>query len=264
MKFFLLFLFSVSLIAQKPQLLLLENYDENINLNSWYMSEKLDGVRAYWDGKNLISRSGKKFSPPKYFIKDFPSSKLDGELWTKRDDFSNISSIVNSRLDDKGWRSITYNIFEVPHAKGNLLQRLSSVKETKYIKRIPQISIENKEHLQKFLDDVIAKSGEGVVARDGSLLYYSGRTKSAMKIKRYLDAECEVVGFTEAKGKFEGLVGSLLCKKDEIIFKIGSGLSNQERKNPPKIGTMIQFKYYGLTKNGIPRFPVYMRVREKE
>jgi len=56
--------------------------------SGYYMSEKLDGVRCYWNGKQLCSRNGKAFYPPKYFIEALPKDfELDGELWTTRDDF---------------------------------------------------------------------------------------------------------------------------------------------------------------------------------
>ena len=141
MKLFLLLLLVVSLYAQKPNLLLLNKYTDDINITSWYMSEKLDGVRAYWDGEKLISRNGKIFKAPKFFTKDFPKTKLDGELWTERGDFSHISSIVNTKLSKLKWKELTYNIFEVPNAVGSLKERLSVVQESKYIKSSKSASV---------------------------------------------------------------------------------------------------------------------------
>ena len=266
MKLFLLvFLFS-SLFAQKPDLLLLKKYSNDINVTSWYMSEKLDGVRAYWDGKNLISRSGKIFAAPLFFTKDFPKHKLDGELWSKRGDFSNIVSIVNKHKLHNGWKILTYNIFEVPSAKGNLLQRLNSIKnETTYLKIIKQIKVQDRQHLQEFLKSVEEKGGEGVVVRDGSLDYYTGRDNNSLKVKSYIDEECEVVGYNKGQGKYENMTGSISCKmKNMQVINIGSGLSDIQRAKPPKIGTVITFKYYGLTSKGKPRFPVFLRIRNEK
>ena len=89
----------VYLFASKPDLLLLKVYKDQ-NITGWVMSEKLDGIRAYWDGKNLISRGGNIIYAPKWFTKDYPSFELDGELWTKRKDFENISSIVRQYFLD--------------------------------------------------------------------------------------------------------------------------------------------------------------------
>jgi len=263
MKLFLLLFLFLSLEAKKPDLLLLNNYSDDINVTSWYMSEKLDGVRAYWDGEKLISRNGKVFPAPAFFTKAFPKTELDGELWSKRSDFSNVSSIVNKKLPHDAWQHLTYNIFEVPNAVGNLTQRLSKVKESKYLRIIKQLKVKNKTHLNDFLKEIEKKGGEGVVVRDGSLTYYTGRNNNALKVKSYIDEECEVVGYNRGNGKYKGMMGSLLCKmKNDKVIKIGTGFKNEQRKNPPEIGAIITFKYYGLTSKGNPRFPVFLRVRK--
>ena len=263
MKLLLFFFFTSSLFAAKPELLLLNKYSEDVNISGWYMSEKFDGVRAYWDGGKLISRSGKVFEAPEFFTKDFPATELDGELWSRRGDFANISSIVRKKLAHDDWKELTYNIFEVPNTEGNLLERLSSVSPSKYIKVIKQVKIEDKKHLNKFLKSIEEKGGEGVVVRDARLSYYTGRKNNALKVKSYIDDECEVTGYTAGKGKYKGMTGALLCKmKNQNIIKIGSGLSNQERIYPPKIGAIITFKYYGLTSKGNPRFPIFLRERK--
>ncbi len=269
MKLFLLVFFFTSLFAQnevnikKPDLFLLNKYKKNININSWYMSEKLDGVRAYWDGKKLISRSGKIFSAPAFFTKDFPSFKLDGELWSKRGDFSNISSIVNRKKAHDAWSKLSYNIFEVPEVDGNLLQRLQGVKtKSKYIKVIKQIKIKDQKHLNDYLKHIENLGGEGVVVRDGTLSYYTGRNNNALKVKSFVDAECKVLKHNKGKGKNKDRLGSISClMQNKLLVKIGSGFSDEQRDNPPKIGAIITFKYYGLTSKGKPRFPVFLRIR---
>ncbi len=326
MKIVILFFVFISLHAKKPNLFLLKLYTDDANVSGWYMSEKLDGVRAYWDGEHLVSRNGNIFEAPAFFTKEFPKFKLDGELWSRRASFDEISSIVRTgeakathpkskrmccfsctkkqdkvkakathpkskrmccfsctKKQDKvkakatqpkesqgcaasaapnKWQQLTYNIFEVPEAKGNLLQRLSNVKETSYLKLIKQIKVKDKEHLKSFLKSVEEKGGEGVVVRDGSLPYYTGRDKNALKVKSYQDTECKIVGYNEGKGKYKDKLGSLNCKlKDGKIIKIGSGLSNALRDEPPKINSIITFKYYGLTSKGNPRFPIYLRER---
>ena len=263
MKLFLLVFLVLSLYADKPELLLLNKYSKDINVTSWYMSEKLDGVRAYWDGKHLISRGGKVFQVPKFFTKDFPNFEVDGELWTKRGDFDYISSVVRKRVYPENWGKLTYNIFEVPNADGNLTQRLSILKESRYLKIIKQIKVKNRQYLNKFLKELEKKGAEGVVVRDGSLPYYTGRNNNALKVKSYRDEECEVVGYNKGNGKNKSLMGSLLCRmKNSKTVKIGSGFSNKERVSPPEIGAIITFKYYGFTSKGNPRFPIYLRERK--
>jgi DNA ligase-1 len=261
----LLLLTPLLLFASKPELLLLKKY-KNQNVNNWVMSEKLDGIRAYWDGKQLLTRSGKIIHAPKWFTKDYPSFELDGELWTKRADFENISSIVSRKIATNKWKEVKHYIFEVPNASGNLFERLDKVKpyENRYIKLIKQIKIKNKNHLEEFLKEVESKKGEGVVVRDPKALYINKRTSKALKVKTFLDAECEVLGYTKGKGKFIGLVGAIKCKlPNGIVFKIGSGLSNHDRRYPPNIGDTITFKYKELTKYGKPRFASFLRIRYK-
>jgi len=262
--FSLSILASLSLFASKPDLLLLKTY-KNQNTTNWVMSEKLDGIRAYWNGKQLLSRGGKVIHAPKWFVKDYPPFEIDGELWSKRGDFENISSIVRDKIPSKEWIQIKHYIFEVPNAKGDLFQRLDKVKpyENKYIKILPQMKVKNKEHQNTFLKQIEEQNGEGIVVRDPRSLYINKRTSKALKVKSFKDTECKILGYTNGKGKYTGKVGAIICQlSKEIIFKIGSGLSNDFRNNPPKIGTNITFKYQNITKYGKPRFPVYLRIRE--
>mmetsp|Transcript_11446 Transcript_11446/g.9855 ORF Transcript_11446/g.9855 Transcript_11446/m.9855 type:complete len:80 (+) Transcript_11446:1247-1486(+) len=71
-----------------------EDKGKNTDPTGWYMSEKLDGVRCFWNGSQMYSRNGNRFFPPKWFTKGFPDSPLDGELWTVRDNFQKCVSIV--------------------------------------------------------------------------------------------------------------------------------------------------------------------------
>ena len=265
-KLFLLFI-PFFLFAQKPHLLLLKVYKDQ-NISGWVMSEKLDGVRGYWDGKHLISRGGKIIHAPAWFTKNYPPFAIDGELWSKRGDFEFISSTVRSKIpNDAKWHKITHNIFEVPNATGGLFQRLSKVKpyESKIIKIIPQIAVKNRKNMLKFLKEIEAKGGEGVVVRDPNAAYIAKRTSKALKVKSFYDTECKVIGYKQGHGKYKNMLGSLVCQMDNnISFNIGSGLSLKERKNPPKIGSIVTFKYKEFTKSAKPRFPVFMRVRDAQ
>jgi len=257
---------------QRPSLILLKSYQsqKNIDVKNWMMSEKLDGVRAYWDGYALYSRNGNKFAVPDWFTKDFPKFELDGELWTKRNDFEHIISIVSQHKPHKGWHDISYQIFEVPNAQGNFIQRLNKIKDylqehpSPIIKLIAQQRCKNKSHLQTFLTEIEQQGGEGVVIRNPEMLYHTGRSHTSLKVKTAQDAECKVTGYKEGKGKFKGLTGALFCQlDDQRIIAIGSGLSNKEREVPPTIGSIITYKHNGYTSKGKPRFPVFLRIRKK-
>lgn len=251
-----------------PDLFLPKVYETGkIDVRGWLMSEKLDGVRAYWNGQQLLSRGGQVIHAPAWFLKGFPKFELDGELWTKRQDFENIVSIVRQQEPDSRWKKITYQVFEAPNQLGGLLERLA-VLET-YLKKqslpqvklIPQIPVETTAQVQETLDRLVEKGAEGLILRQASQPYVTGRTQTALKVKTYWDDECRVVGYTPGKGRFDGLVGSLVCDWQGQRIKLGSGLSVAERKNPPTLNTWVTFKYYGLTQNGKPRFPVFLRVR---
>lgn len=231
------------------------------------MSEKLDGVRAYWDGKQLISRSGRILTPPKSFTQGFPPFALDGEIWSRRGEFEHIASIVNTKVNKEGWAELTYNIFEVPHQKGGLVQRLRVLEA--YLKAhvadklhiLNQIVVNDEQTVRSFYEKVIALGGEGIVLRDPDEPYYTGRTSSALKHKPFTDAECRVTAVIEGKGKFSGQLGAFKCDYLGKKIKIGSGLTSEQRKNSLAIGAIVSFKYYGLTHLGNPKYPVFLRVR---
>ena len=262
-------------------------------ISGWVMSEKYDGVRAIWDGKNLKSRNNLKFNQPSFWSADFPPFWLDGELYTKRGDFERISSIVAST--DERWKEIVYLIFDVPNAKGDLFERLAVLQDylnkhqnlKNRIKIIEQIPIKSRAHAFSFLDEISNANGEGVVLRNPKANYENTRSKNILKLKKFYDAECEITAINEGKGKLKGRLGFVLCKdlKSKISFKIGSGFSDTQRafcddfslksteqnksqaiKSAPKclkIGDIITYKYQNLTKNKKPRFPVFLRIRNE-
>jgi len=264
--FFILLFISYSFAINLQQASI---YDEKKhNINNYYISEKLDGIRAYWNTKELLTKNGNKIFAPKWFTKNFPPFELDGELFTKRNDFENIQSIVLSQEEAKKWENITYNIFEVPNQKGdfkarlNFLQKWLDKNPNKFIKIIPQKKINSKDELNSFLDEVLAKNGEGIILKNYKLEYFTGRSENILKVKKFLDDEAEVISqnFRE-----DGTLKSLKVKlKNGVKFNLGNGFKNSDRLNPPKVGDIITFKYYGLTKNKKPKFASFLRVRQKE
>ncbi len=254
--------------ADNTSLLLLKTYDESRDVTGWLMSEKLDGIRAIWDGAKLTTRQGNTINAPAWFIAGLPPFAIDGELWTQRNDFETISSIVRQSQPDQRWHSISYQIFEVPEQSGGLLTRLAVLQAyleqhpSHFLTVIPQTHILSKQHLNTELDRIIALKGEGLVVRNPTSDYQTGRTNNALKVKKHSDAECIIIGYKAGKGKYSGLTGALKCQlPSELVISIGTGLSDQLRQHPPPIGSQITFKYYGLTKNKYPRFPVFMRIK---
>ncbi len=239
------------------------------NISGWMMSEKLDGVRAFWDGKKLLSRQGQTINAPKYFTQNLPPFALDGELWTKRGDFENIQSIVMDKIAQPKWSEVSYMIFEAPHAQGDFASRLAKVqnyidtKKLSHVKVIEQKVCKDAAQLHEYLRTILAKGGEGVMVKDGSRDYFEGRSESILKFKESQDMEAKVIGYKAGSGKFISMMGSLQVElEDGVQFFLGSGFSDAQRINPPKIGEFVTFKYFGFTKNGVPKFASFLRVRK--
>ena len=235
------------------------------NISGWLISEKLDGIRGYWDGKTLYTKHGTRLFPPKEFIINFPPFALDGELWSKHQDFEYIQSTV---LKHNGlWEGISYNIFEVPKAKGNFLVRLQKAASwfqqhpNPYVHIITQHPCTNQTVLLKYLKTVVTEGGEGVMVKDPTLAYFQGRTSHVLKVKKAHDMEGRVtkVHINPSTNTLKSLELKLA---NGIHFKLGNGFSDEERKHPPLVGQSITFKYYGFTKYGKPKFTSFLRIRD--
>ncbi|QOG49252.1 DNA ligase [Neisseria gonorrhoeae] len=250
--------------AGAADLMLAQEY-KGQDIACWAMSEKLDGVRAYWDGKHLISRQGYAFTPPKGFTAQFPPYPLDGELYSGRGQFEQISATVRSVSSD--WRGIRLHVFDVPKAQGNLYQRLAVA--TQWLKThpnapitiIPQIKVRDRRHAMDFLKQIEAQGGEGVMLRQPESRYSGGRSSQLLKLKSQYDDECTVTRHYEGKGRNAGRLGAVGCKNRHGEFRIGSGFKDKDRDNPPKIGTLITYRYRGFTRKGTPKFATFVRVR---
>ncbi|BCX80049.1 ATP-dependent DNA ligase [Campylobacter sp. 19-13652] len=244
-------------------------YKKEMNVKGWLASEMLDGVRAYWDGKALYTRLNERINVPSAFISGFPPFKLDGELYTKRQDYANISSIVMATKPDtswSGWAQISYNVFDVPDAKGGLLDRLSVIRRwleqnpalKSRIKIIEQVKIKDEDELHHLFKNITARGGEGMVLRDPLAPYTSGVSDKNLKYKAYNDAECEV---TSHKSVSNGVIKSFDCKlPNGKMMRIAASFN--QSKNAPKIGEIITYTYERIGKGGIPESPKYLRVRK--
>ena len=131
-----------------------------------------------------------------------------------------------------------------------------------YLSLVEQRKFRDERDLMKHLDDVVDAGGEGLMLHLGSAQYRANRSDDLLKLKRYQDAEATVIEHLPGKGKYKGMLGSLMVETpDGKRFKIGSGFSDIQRQTPPAIGTTISYKYYGLTGNGTPRFASFLRIR---
>lgn len=253
----------------KAPVMLAQSWDKTMNTKGWWMSEKFDGVRAYWTGKELVSRSGNQFHAPNWFTKELPDFPLDGELWLGRDRFAETISIVRQQSPHQGWDKVRYTIFDAPQVEGDFEQRLTFIQDWfakrphPYIQLVEHEKCRDNTHLENKLRQIETLGGEGIMLRRPHSPYTVGRSKDLLKVKSYQDAEAQVIGHVAGKGKNTGRLGALWVEMPNgIRFKIGTGFSDQERKSPPPIGSTITFKYNGFHQSGIPRFASFLRVRD--
>jgi DNA ligase-1 len=252
-----------------PPLLLAERWDNVQDLTGWWMSEKLDGVRAYWDGKALISRLGNRFHAPDWFLDGLPDHPLDGELWIGRKAFQRTVGIVRRQDKTDLWKEVSYVIFDAPALDAAFEDRLAVIRDHAERHRLPHLRThehaicQGLDHLRGELARVEALGGEGLMVRQPGSRYESGRSSTLLKIKSFLDAEARVLEHLKGAGRHKGRLGALLVElPDGTRFSVGTGFSDAERESPPVIGSIITFRYQELSDGGVPRFPSYLGVRD--
>ena len=259
------------LAAESPALSLANVYRGNLDLDRYWASEKLDGVRAYWDGAALHSRNGNRFNAPAWFVEGFPQIALDGELWMGRGTFEVLSGAVRRQTpDDVAWRRIRFMVFDLPGSSAPFDERLKALRRLlrdappRRIRLVEQFRVASEADLMATLERIVAAGGEGLMLRDGRSLYRAGRSDDLLKLKTFDDAEAVVVDHVPGKGKYTGMMGSLLVEMpDGRRFKLGTGFSDAERRTPPPVGATVTYRHSGTTANGIPRFASFMRVRHQ-
>jgi DNA ligase-1 len=255
--------------AEAPAILLAEIYRSQVDVGQYLVSEKLDGVRAIWDGQSLRFRSGKTINAPRWFLDGLPKTPLDGELWLGRGSFERLSGIVRKEVpDDAEWRQVRYMIFELPGAPGTFAQRAEQISETvrqadvSWLSEIEQFPVVDRDSLQKRMKEVVKAGGEGLMLHRAEAPYETGRSDTLLKMKPWADAEATVIGHQPGKGKHAGVLGALRVRtEDGREFSLGSGFSDQQRRDPPPVGATVTYRYHDLTRNGMPRFASFLRVR---
>ena len=257
--------------TEPPGLSLANTYRNDIDLADYWVSEKLDGVRAFWDGEGLVSRRGNRFIAPAWFVDGFPAVPLDGELWMGRGAFETLSGIVRRQVpDDDAWREIRYMVFDLPEDRGIFDERLTRMREllagldSSRIALVEQVRVASDTDLTAMLNRVVREGGEGLMLRRGGSRYLAGRSDDLLKLKTFEDAEAVVVAHLPGKGKYEGMMGSLLVEMpDGRRFRLGTGFSDAMRRSPPPVGATVTYKHYGKTGYGLPRFASFLRVRRE-
>ncbi len=257
--------------AERPALWLAQKYPGGLDLAQYWVSEKYDGVRGYWDGKALWTRQGEPINAPAWFTAHWPNTAMEGELWAGRGQFSQAQSTTRKTSpQDADWKQLRFMVFDLPAAPGPFDERLVQLQALvqgmaqPWVQAVPQWKAPSETHLLQQMHATVRGGGEGLILHKASALYRSGRGDDVLKLKPLDDAEAQVVGYVPGKGKYQGQTGALLVKTPEgLQFKLGSGLKDADRIQPPPIGAWVTYRYRGLHDSGLPRFATYWRVREE-
>jgi DNA ligase-1 len=252
-------------LALEP--LLAKNAPAGIDPKAYLVSEKLDGVRALWDGAALKFRSGRAVAAPAWFLAALPKTPLDGELWMARRSFDALSGAVRrAEPVDAEWRRIRYRVFELPAGDGTFAQRADQLKALASDIDVPveQQRFRSNAELRAKLKQVVDAGGEGLMLHRADAPVASGRSDLLLKLKPLADAEAVVVGHEAGKGRFAGQLGALeLQAPDGVRFKLGTGFTEAQRRDPPPVGATVTYRYRDLTPAGKPRFASFVRVADE-
>lgn len=254
-----------------PPLMLAKVWHGGVDLADYLVSEKLDGVRAYWDGNKLLTRGGERINAPTWFTAGWPAEPMDGELWLGRNQFSQTVSVIRRKTpDDDAWRGMHYMVFDLPAQPGPFSERL--VKLEKHVKGLQQAwlrpveqrRVANPAALQEWLQLVLREGGEGLMLHRAAAPYRGERSDDLLKLKPFEDADARVIAHLPGQGKNQGRLGALLVETSTgQRFSLGSGLADSDRLQPPPLGSWVTYRFNGRNEeSGLPRFARYLRRRE--
>lgn len=262
--------------APPPQLMLAKVYRPDVLLADYWVSEKYDGIRGYWDGEKLRTRGGETIIAPAWFTAGWPTTPMDGELWAGHGRFAKaLSTVRQQRLDEasnRDWRGIRFMVFDVPAEVGTFTERIPKIAQAvgavdqAWVKAVVQTRASTHAALQLQLAKIVKSGGEGLMLHQGSSLYRGVRSDDLLKVKTHDDAEARVVGHVAGKGKYAGQLGALLMEmpaegsRPPLRFKLGTGLTDEQRRSPPALGSLVTYRFRGLNDSGIPRFASFMRL----
>ena len=258
-----------ALAADAPALLLAQVYRPGLPLQDYWVSEKYDGVRGFWDGRTLRTRGGETVQAPAWFTAGWPEVPMDGELWAGRGRFSHAQSTTRQQQPgDVAWRQIRFMVFDLPGDKGTFDQRLPALNALveslgqPWVQAVPQRRVANDAALQALLHRTVRAGGEGLMLHRGVSLYRAGRSDDLIKVKTHEDTEARVVAHLPGKGRHAGRLGALLVETPSgQRFRLGAGFSDADRERPPPVGSWVTYRFRGTHDGGLPRFASFVRAR---
>jgi len=259
--------------------LLAEHWDHVSDPTGCWMSDKLDGVRAYWNGEGFYSRNGNLFHAPRFLTEAMPKVALDGEFYLGPGKLFETISIVKEKVpSERRWKQITFQVFDLPDSKEPFEARVAQIKKivqqlcahTKLrpcpVQAVEQTRCTSRKHLDDYHRKVVGRGVEGTMLRLAKSLYERRRSRSLLKVVDTHTAEARVVGYEPGEGKHEGILGAYqaVVLTSGVQFKVGGGLTDAQRKRPLKLGSVFTFRYKGLNPSGKPREPSFVAARDYE
>ena len=216
----------------------------------WKASEKFDGYRAlfYYDenGRGVfVSRTGKEFFAPDWFLEAMPQEKLlkglilDGELWAGRERFEKMGTVRKKEPVPEEWTEIQFVVYDITNSEKVFRDR---IKDLRRIVRIsterwelmkngeyytieypynnlpcpivftPQITITSNKQMEEYYQSIIDGGGEGIMIKHPECAYENGRSSYLLKYKPCFDFEGIIIDYKPGKGKYENLLGGFVCK----------------------------------------------------
>ena len=254
-----------------PPLMLANVYRPGVTpLADYWVSEKYDGVRGYWDGTQLLTRGGERIAVPAWFTAGWPATPMDGELWAGRGQFSHAVSTVRQQTPaDAAWRDMRFMVFDLPAHGGPFTRRVAGYQQllaqlaVPWVQPVAQRKLASHAALQALMRQTVKAGGEGVMLHRGESLYRGARNDDLLKYKPHDDAEAQVIAHVPGQGRHAGRLGALRVRTEGgLRLKLGTGFTDAQRENPPAVGTWVTYRYRGTTDKGIPRFASFLRVRE--
>lgn len=256
-----------------------------------YAQPKLDGIRCtatVIDGVvSLWTRTRKPIVSMQHIIDDIKSFCManaienfvfDGELYNHdyRDRFEDIVSLVRPDYVKPGAEIVEYHIYDAA-IDGTFEDRLydmvtlfENLDAGNYgrLELVETMIVNDEDELMTAFEHFRAEGYEGAIVRNKDGLYANRRSYDLQKIKEFDEAEFEIVGVEEGRGKMAGK-GIFICKTESgEMFKVkqeGCLASLKLDGLRSDIGKQLTVKYQGLTgKNGVPRFPIGKTVRDYE
>lgn len=250
-----------------------------------YGQKKLNGVRCLAfikdDSVLYISRKGKAYETFDHWNDDlknlFPSGTiLDGEAFNPKLGFQEIirrvKRVKTSRLniEDDPLQYWIYDVVLPTFRYDERLEFLMKRSSTNHIKIVRTQLLESEAQLKQFHQQNLLNGFEGTMIRSRSGLYKPDcRSYGLLKYKDFLDEEFEIIGGRSAQGRDEGTVVFECKTSSGQSFNVRPKGTWDERKDyldriDQYVGQMLTVRFQEKSEDGVPIFPIGLRIRDYE